>query len=68
MLGVYLSISLQKFSFVPKTKSLFLFFLSKETCYRCVFIMQKHFNVLQYRASMFEIKSHVDSFILLKKF
>ncbi|CAF0712059.1 unnamed protein product [Brachionus calyciflorus] len=29
----------------------FMFYESKEDCYRCIFIMQKHSNVLQYRAS-----------------
>jgi len=29
----------------------FLFYESKEDCYRCVFIIQKHPNVLQYRAT-----------------
>ena len=29
----------------------YLFYESKEDCFRCIFIMQKHTNVLQYRAS-----------------
>jgi hypothetical protein len=37
-----------------------LFDSSKEDCYRCVFIMQKHVNVLQYRASMFHSSSIIN--------
>ena len=29
----------------------FIFYEPEDNCYRCIFIMQKHTNVLQYRAS-----------------
>ena len=29
----------------------YVFYEKDENCYRCLFIMQKHYNVLQYRAS-----------------
>lgn len=38
-------------SCIEQKQDKYLFYESKEDCFRCIFIMQKHTNVLQYRAS-----------------
>ena len=55
---IYFMFSLKLLLYLNLMKKIFLHFNSKE-CFRCILIMQKHPNVLQYRASKYKISDKI---------